>query len=183
MSKRKTSRASVKSAGKASSNKAGGKSRGGQKAGGRDRKRPEVDNAPLCAGASGPTAHSSESARKTSEAQAPLGRLVQLAGGNDARLRGFVAVGRQVFAAGGAPTQGGAYELTFELDSAGLLKDRVFAAELADITPPTPLVRAVGRMQAAMGAEETGGLRAMASKAIAAAGPVTGAGPSDPRPS
>jgi len=119
-----------------------------------------------------------QSAQKARMAVDPMSRLAQLAK-DPAQLKRLTRTARDIFAMGGAETRGEAAALTFELASADALQQWQFFAQLKGVADPTAMVRSAAVLRKAMGPRETGGLRGLVSKGIAAAKPATGVGAED----
>jgi hypothetical protein len=107
-----------------------------------------------------------------------LGGLAQLAAGDPAKLRGLLTATKTTFAEGAFETQSEAARLTFELESAGALRERRFFSRLQTIDDAAQIAKSAGLIRQAFGAEEAGTFRDISGKGIAAAAPATGVTPS-----
>lgn len=107
------------------------------------------------------------------------GALAQLAGDDPAKLNKLLAASDKTFGEGFVRTREDADNLTFELDSAELLKFRRFFSRLSAIDNAEVLTKSVKLVQTGFeGVDETGGPKELVSKFIAAAAPATGVSPS-----
>jgi hypothetical protein len=98
-----------------------------------------------------------------------ISALAQLAGGDKKRLRQLIGASEKTFSEGGARSLDEAARLTFSLESAGALGQRQLFSQLSGIVDdPAVLARAATTLQTSVGRQETGGIRAIASKAFAA---------------
>lgn len=110
-----------------------------------------------------------EAASKQRGAEKGLSSLAQLSGGSPRRLRELTGAARSIYAGGGAANMDEAARLVFSLESAGMLKERALFGSLYGIVDsPATMARSAATLQSAMGAGETGGARAILSKAMAA---------------
>lgn len=109
------------------------------------------------------------------------GALATLTGGDAQKTARLQAAGLQIYGAGGARTPQEAMNVAFNLQSAGLLKERGFVSRLAAIAGEEGIVQLVGKagkLQKAFGKEEAGSLVDIFSKATGAAGPLPEVNPS-----
>ena len=103
------------------------------------------------------------------EAEFPFSRLAQVAGGDADRLRGLINESKALFLQGGATSLGGAADITFALESAGLLDQRRLFGELFGVfQQPEVLANALATTTTAFGAEEAGTFKAIIGKGLAA---------------
>ncbi|MCO6044317.1 phage tail tape measure protein [Aeoliella sp. ICT_H6.2] len=106
------------------------------------------------------------------------GQLVQLAGGDTNKRDRLFAMSDITYNEGFVRDRIQANRLTFELDSAGLSKDRAFFSQLQLIDDSATLAKSTGLIQSGFsGGDSTGGSRAIVSKSIAGALPATGVSP------
>lgn len=107
-------------------------------------------------------------------------QLVQLAGGNRAKRDRLFAASDQTFREGFVRDRVQSNQLTFELDSAGLMNDRQFFSQLSLVDDSAVLAKSTGLIQSGFsGGDATGGSQQIISKAIAGALPATGVSASD----
>lgn len=118
-------------------------------------------------------------AGKQEAALSGLASLLQLAGGDPDKMEKLVAAGKGFYREGGAASLDEAYRTTFQMESAGVLDQRTFFANLFGITDAGEVAGSVGKLTAAMGRKEVGSAAQIVSKGLAAAGPIPGASVSD----
>lgn len=117
-----------------------------------------------------------EAAQTIIETEMPAAKLAQLTK-THAEYRELLKTAGLIYEMGGAKTKEEAYATTFQLKSAGALKEAGFFARLKGVVPEIPEVAgAAAKIQAAFGVKETGTLEAIVGKGIAAAAPVTDVG-------
>lgn len=81
---------------------------------------------------------------------------------------------RQFYQQGGAGSLAEAYQMMFEIKSAGAEKEKQFIARLYGITDQAGLLKAGGKLRSAFGAKEAGTFNQILSKGLAAAAPISG---------
>ena len=121
-------------------------------------------------------------ADEQAEASLSAGALAQLAGGDARKTAQFQAAGLEIYAAGGAKTPEEAFNVAFNLQSAGALGQRGFVSRLAAIAGQEGVVGLVGeagKLQTAYGVAETGDYTQIFSKATGAAAPLPKVGISE----
>ena len=108
-------------------------------------------------------------ASKQRDSERGLGSLAQLAAGNPMKLRRLVEAAKQTYMEGGAENMDAAARQIFSLESAGALKERAFFSRLFGVVDdPATMARSAATLQTAMGEKETGSMRDIVSKAMAA---------------
>lgn len=111
-----------------------------------------------------------ELGRKQRESEGGLGELAQLATSPQDMQR-LVGLAKQTFSEGGAESLDAAARLVFSLQSAGALSQRQLFSQLGAsklVSDPAEFARASATLSESMGEAETGGFRALASKAFGA---------------
>lgn len=111
-----------------------------------------------------------ELGRKQRESEGGLGELAQLATSPE-DMRRLVNLSKQTFREGGAESLDAAARLVFSLQSAGALSQRELFSQLGStklVSDPAEFARAAATLSESMGVAETGGTRALASKAFGA---------------
>ena len=110
-----------------------------------------------------------EAAQRQRAGEIGIGSLGQLALGDPEELRRLRSLAEQTFAEGGAADIGEAGRFVFSLESAGALEHRKLFSDLRTqslIEQPGVMARSAKTLLQTMGAEETGGMPALVSKAF-----------------
>lgn len=110
-----------------------------------------------------------EAANKVKFSEMGMAQLAQLSGGDPKRQRTLMDTARNLYAGGGAKDLNEAARTVFSLESAGALGSAELFTRLYGIVgQPDVFARAGTTLLTSMGKQETGDIRAIASKAFAA---------------
>lgn len=111
-----------------------------------------------------------EAAQKNLAAEGGLAELTQLSGGDPKKLQSLIRRARSFFRAGGAENLDQAARTLFSLESAGIpqSQQQLFGELFGISQTPDVLAKAATTLKTSLGQEETGDIRGIVSKGIAA---------------
>lgn len=110
-----------------------------------------------------------ESAQKQRASEMGMTQLAQLSGGSKQKMLRLTDAARQLYAGGGAGSLNEAAGMIFQLESAGMFEQRdLFGSLYGVVGSPGTMAKAANTLMTSMGKGETGGVRGILSKAMAA---------------